>query len=90
VLEAGDARVDVGAPTRLRELAVVDHVDAGLGLFAHDVFHGLLQRFVVGLFVHPPLLAGAVEGGNGFGPDQAPGVRGQDPTGTALHVCPLM
>src|SRR5690606_34560884 len=35
VLEAGDALVDVGGPRRLRELAVVDDVDAGLVLVAY-------------------------------------------------------
>src|SRR5205823_9853540 len=54
VLKAGNALVDVGGPARLRELAVIDDVDAGLRLPAHHAKYGITEGRLVGLTVDRP------------------------------------
>jgi hypothetical protein len=85
-LEAAHALVQVDDPVRLAHLAVVHDVDARLHLPADGVRHDLLQGLGVGGFVvRPAGLLGRQEREQLRGPDQAPGVRGEDP----LHLFSL-
>jgi hypothetical protein len=86
VAEAGHTLVDVRAPTRFRELAVVDDVHASFFLPTNNVVDRGAERSGVGVFVDGLALStGGVEGRNLGRTDQATGVGGQNALFAALH-----
>src|SRR5262249_43098425 len=84
-----EALAHIGDEARLAELAVVDDVDAEVGLPAHDLADGEPQPGLERLLVDP-LAAGArphhVE--QVARPRQAARMRGEDAVGAALHWRP--
>src|SRR5262249_48972556 len=71
---------------RFPELAVADHVDAGLGLLAHDVSDGIRQALVIRLLVEAlSFLPRAQKVLQLRRPDQAADVRGEDALVAAFH-----
>jgi hypothetical protein len=83
-LEPGHALVQVGDPGGLAHLAVVDDVDAGLGLAAHLVGDRLLQRALIGVLVVGLAAVLELEELEQLGrPDQAAGVRSEDFVGVS-------
>ena len=85
--EPGQPILDVRRVARLAHLAVVDHVDAGFGLLAHDLLdsgcdalgkRSRVDRHALFPGVHHPDQV--------LRPGQATGVRGEKPLGAALHA----
>jgi hypothetical protein len=77
---------------RLAELAIADHVDAGLGLAAHDIGNRSGQALVIGFRVERlARLFRAQELLQRLRPDQAADMGGEDSIAAALHLlvrCP--
>ena len=87
--EAGQAVTHVEHERLARLLAVVDHVEPGLDLFADDRAHGgAALRRDLGRIDHLALQALRVEPRQRRRARQAPGMRGEDAMLAALHVRP--
>src|SRR4029453_15107724 len=85
-LEAREALVDVGDEPRLAHLAVVDDVQAELGLRADDLAHrGPHPARVAVLIVGLPARLRPDQLEQGGRARQAPCVRGEDAVAAALH-----
>jgi hypothetical protein len=86
-LETGNSLIQVGDPARLAHLTVVDDVDPDLHRPGHHVRDGPLQAALVGvLVIVVAAIARGEEAEQIIGPDEAPGMRGEDP----VHVTPLL
>jgi hypothetical protein len=71
---------------RLAELAVAHDVDAGLDLLADHGRDRVPEAGLIGVLVDGLAVAhGAQELEQGWRPDQAAHMRGQDPVGTPFH-----
>src|SRR5262249_15008579 len=86
-LEAGEPLQHILRPAdRLAELAVADHIYAGVGLRLHHVDDRLREALVVGLLVEAlALLPCAQELLQLRWPDQASDMGGEDALGAAFH-----
>src|SRR5581483_8080674 len=80
-LEARGALEDVVRPARLAELAVVDDVDAGLGLLRNHFGDRRRERTLMSGFIARQIK-------QRFGADQAADMRRQDAVVTAFHGHP--
>ena len=84
--EAGEPVLDVGGIARLRHLAVVDEIDAGLDLLAHHLgdrrAHARRQRRAIDRHA---LLLGVHHPDEVVGPRQAAGMGGEEALGAAAH-----
>ena len=88
--EAREPVLDVGGVARLRHLAVVDEVDAGLDLLPHDLGHRLAHALAeCGRLDRHALLLGVHGADEIVGPRQGAGMRGQKALRAALHVLVL-
>ena len=85
--EPGQAILDVGGVARLAELAVVDHVHAGVRLLPHDLGHrGPDAGGERGAVDRHPFLPGEHRPHQVVGPRQAAGVRGEEPFAALSHA----
>jgi hypothetical protein len=85
--EPGQAVLHVGRVARLAELAVVDHVDAGLGLLPHHLRHtGADARGEGGAVDRHAFLPSEHRANQVVRPREAARVRGEEPVGAALHA----
>jgi len=85
--EAREAVLDVGGIARLAHLAVAHHVDARRPLPFHDLPHGTVSARLQACLVYRLAFRLAEHHlDEVVRPRQAPGVRGQNAIGAALHA----
>ena len=86
--EAGKPILHVGGIARLRHLAVIDDVDAGIGLLSHHLGHRRAHpRRQGGALDRHSLFLGVHHADEVVGPRQAAGVGRQEAIGAAYHRC---